>query len=122
MVATMCSMFTMLVVLVLPCCAQISTLGRVHIDSVVQSPVFKYDSLSNIKFYDKSSGSLLKDDIFCKDNKMATESLSHLIGQRLYFYGDTAEISKTSLLSFYKLNNGKHKKKNPFIYFPYTDF
>ena len=33
MVATMCSMFTMLVVLVLPCCAQISTLGRVHIEA-----------------------------------------------------------------------------------------
>lgn len=110
------------IALALPICAQISTLNKKQVTTVEQPVIFKYDSLTNIEFYNKNNGPDTNYNLYYSEGKRTEENLRHLIGQRLYFYGDTAEMAKTSWLKFYKLNNGKNKKKNPYIYYPYTDF
>lgn len=109
------------IALALPICAQISTLNK-KVTTAERPVVFKYDSLTNIEFYNKNNGPDTNYNLYYSEGKRSEENLRHLIGQRLYFYGDTAEMAKTSWLKFYKLNNGKNKKKNPYIYYPYTDF
>ena len=103
------SIFAILFVLSLPLCAQISTLNRIQNVPIEQPVIIKYDSLTNIEFYNKNNGPDT-DYSFYSEGSKTEENLSHLIGQRLYFYGDTTEMANTSWLKFYKTNNAfQHK-------------
>ena len=102
--------------------AQISTFDKERKVETPTPSIVKYDSLTNIEFYNKNNGPDTDYNQFYSEGRRSEENLAHLIGQRLYFYGDTAEMAKTTWLKFYRLNNGKNKKKQPYIYYPYTDF
>ena len=102
--------------------AQISTFDKERKVETPAPSIVKYDSLTNIEFYNKNNGPDTDYNQFYSEGKRNEENLAHLLGQKLYFYGDTAEMAKDSWLSFYKMNNGKNKKKQPYIYYPYTDF
>ena len=97
--------------------AQISTLDNNLRNNVVQvSDTVVYDSLTNIHFL------LNKNDPITNykysEGRYNDNNLSHLIGQRLFFYVDTVEMAKTSWLHFYKNKKGKKK----IIYYSYKDF
>ncbi len=112
-----------LIIAELSCNAQISTFDKYRNADTSNKPIpIQYDSLTNIEFYNKNNGPDTDFINYYSEGERTEENLSHLINQRLYFYGDTAEMTKTSWLKFYRLNDGKNKKKYPYIYFPYTDF
>lgn len=95
--------------------AQISTLDNNPRNNVVQvSNKVVYDSLTNIHFLFNKHDPIT--NYKYSEGRYIDNNLSHLIGQRLYFYGDTVEMAKTSWLHFYKNKRGKK------IYYSYKDF